>query len=50
MDPPTCQNGTGHVVKPSTSSRSDFVIVRKKVIQKANENTTRKALRSSLKM
>ncbi|GJS24307.1 hypothetical protein Tco_0452939 [Tanacetum coccineum] len=49
VDPSKCQNGTEHVFKPPTYSRSDFVIIKKKVIQKANENKTRQPLRLSLK-
>ncbi|GKB15403.1 hypothetical protein Tco_0849326 [Tanacetum coccineum] len=50
VDPLTSQNVTEQVFKQSISSRSDFVIIRKKLIHKAIENTTRPPFKSSLKM
>ncbi|GKE06695.1 hypothetical protein Tco_1398713, partial [Tanacetum coccineum] len=49
VDPPECKNRTKRVFKPTTSFLSEFVILKKKVTQKATENTIRQPLRSSLK-
>ncbi|GJX63459.1 hypothetical protein Tco_0296359 [Tanacetum coccineum] len=49
VDLENSQNATKLNFKPTTSFRSDFLIVKKKSIQKANENTIRQPLRLSLK-
>ncbi|GJW26392.1 zf-CCHC domain-containing protein [Tanacetum coccineum] len=50
VDMSTSQKVAEHVFSPPMSSRSDFVIVRKKLIHKNIENSKRPPLKPSLKM
>ncbi|GJW97155.1 hypothetical protein Tco_0178963 [Tanacetum coccineum] len=49
MDPPDSKNGTKHDFKPIASSQMDFVVVTKKAIQNATENTIKQPLKPSIK-